>query len=135
MAITKSNKHKLSLEHDKPNEKGGCTLVTLYALMKLLTLDSQISNHFNRLLLSLALKVFLQLNKWARELEWRRWGCIYRPKPKIQPLPPTSAVSGAPDALAPQRRMRLAVRLANTNSVKHPACAGRARLSVRRSIL
>jgi hypothetical protein len=24
MVITKSNKHKLSLDYDKPNEKGGC---------------------------------------------------------------------------------------------------------------
>jgi hypothetical protein len=30
MAITKSNKHKLSFDHDKPNEKGGCTLATPY---------------------------------------------------------------------------------------------------------
>ena len=34
MAITKSNKHKLSLDHNKPNEKGGCTLATLLALMR-----------------------------------------------------------------------------------------------------
>jgi hypothetical protein len=43
MAITKSNKHKLSLDYKKPNEKGGCTLATPYALMKFLILDSQIS--------------------------------------------------------------------------------------------
>jgi hypothetical protein len=43
MAITKSNKYKLSLDHDKPNEKGGCTLATPYALMRSLTLDYQIS--------------------------------------------------------------------------------------------
>jgi hypothetical protein len=29
MAITKSNKQELSLDHEKPNEKGGCTLATL----------------------------------------------------------------------------------------------------------
>ena len=40
---TKSNKHKLSLDQDKPNEKGGCTLATLYSLMRSLILDSQIS--------------------------------------------------------------------------------------------
>jgi hypothetical protein len=43
MAITKSNKHKLSLDRDKPNEKGGCTLATPYALMRSLILDYQIS--------------------------------------------------------------------------------------------
>jgi hypothetical protein len=44
MVITKSNKHKLSLDHNKPNEKGGCTLATPYALMRSLILDYQISN-------------------------------------------------------------------------------------------
>ena len=34
MAITKSNKRKLSLDHNKHNEKGGCTLATLFALMR-----------------------------------------------------------------------------------------------------
>ena len=43
MAITKSNKHKLSLDQDKPNKKGGCTLATPYVLMMSLILDSQIS--------------------------------------------------------------------------------------------
>ena len=43
MAITKSNKHKLSLDQDKPNEKVECTLATLYALMMSLILDYQIS--------------------------------------------------------------------------------------------
>jgi hypothetical protein len=47
MAITKSNKHKLSLDHDKPNEKGGCTLATLYALMKLLILILKSWTSFN----------------------------------------------------------------------------------------
>ena len=43
MMVTKSNKHKLSLDHDKPNEKGGCTLATPYALMRSLILDYQVS--------------------------------------------------------------------------------------------
>jgi hypothetical protein len=43
MPITKSNKHKLSLDHDKRNEEGGCTLATLYALIRSLILDYQIS--------------------------------------------------------------------------------------------
>jgi hypothetical protein len=43
MTITKSNKHKLSLDHDKPNEKGRCTFATPYALMRSLILDSYIS--------------------------------------------------------------------------------------------
>jgi hypothetical protein len=34
MAITKSNKHELSLNHNKPNEKGGYTLATLLTLMR-----------------------------------------------------------------------------------------------------
>ena len=33
MAFTKSNKHELSLDLTKPNEKSGCTLATLYALI------------------------------------------------------------------------------------------------------
>jgi hypothetical protein len=43
MAIAKSNKQELSLDHGKPNEKGGCTLATPYALMRSLILDSQIT--------------------------------------------------------------------------------------------
>jgi hypothetical protein len=43
MAITKSNKQELSLDHGKPNEKSGCTLATPYALMRSLILDSQIA--------------------------------------------------------------------------------------------
>jgi len=44
MEITKSNKHKLSLNHNKPNEKDKCTLATPYALMRSLILDYQITN-------------------------------------------------------------------------------------------
>ena len=43
MEITKSNEYKLLLDQDKPNEKGGCTLATPYALMRSLILDYQIS--------------------------------------------------------------------------------------------
>ena len=43
MAITKSNKHKLSLDHDKPNEKGGCTFATLDLINEGSLWDSQIS--------------------------------------------------------------------------------------------
>ena len=39
MTITKSNKYKLSLDQDKPNEKDGYTLATPYALMMSLILD------------------------------------------------------------------------------------------------
>jgi hypothetical protein len=35
-------KHKLLLDHDKPNEKGGCTLATPYALIRSLIMDYQI---------------------------------------------------------------------------------------------
>jgi hypothetical protein len=113
------------------------------------------------LLHSLTLKVFLQLNKWARVLEWRRWGCIYRPKLKIQPLPPPQLFRGRrtrqhPSAGRVRRvlssngstsryrrrtcpvpilRTRPAVRLANTLSVKCPARAGRGGPSVRHSVL
>ena len=59
MAITKSNKHKLSLDHNKPNKKGGCTLATLLTLMGL-NLGFSNLNHLTRLLLSKALsRVFL----------------------------------------------------------------------------
>ena len=43
LPITKSNKHKLSLDQDKSDEKGECTLATPYVLMRSLILDSQIS--------------------------------------------------------------------------------------------
>ena len=54
MAINKSNKHKLSLDHNKPNEKGGCTLATLLTLMGL-NLGFSNLNHLTRLLFSIAL--------------------------------------------------------------------------------
>jgi hypothetical protein len=56
MAITKSNKQELSFDHGKPNEKGGCTLATPYALMKSLILDFQITNSSLGLLHFLALE-------------------------------------------------------------------------------
>ena len=70
MAITKSNKHKLSLDHDKPNVKGGCTLATSYALMMSLILDSQISITALGSCTPLHSKGVSQLNKWVRELSW-----------------------------------------------------------------
>jgi len=68
MTITKSNKHKLSLDQDKPNEKGGCTLATLYALMRSLILDSQISITSLGSCSPLHSKGVSRLNKWARGL-------------------------------------------------------------------
>jgi hypothetical protein len=68
--ITKSNKHKLSLNQDKPKEKGGCTLVAPYALMRSLILDSQISITPLSLCSPLHSKVFPQLNKWAKGRNW-----------------------------------------------------------------
>jgi hypothetical protein len=79
MAITKSNKHKLSLDYDKPNEKGECKLATLYALMRSLILDSQISITTLGSCSPLHSKMFSQLNKWARELNWMSRRCIYTP--------------------------------------------------------
>jgi hypothetical protein len=79
MPITKSNKHKLSLDHDKPNEEGGCTLATPYALMRSLILDYQISITPLGSCTPLYTIVFLQLNKWARELVWTRWRSINTP--------------------------------------------------------
>ena len=59
MAITKSNKHKISLDHNKPNGKGGCTLATLLALMSL-NLGFSNLNHLTWFLLFFALStVFL----------------------------------------------------------------------------
>ena len=55
MAITKSNKHKLSHDHDKPNEKGGCTLCYSSCTNEDLNLGFSNLNHLTRLLLSLAL--------------------------------------------------------------------------------
>ena len=59
-AITKSNKHELSLDHDKPNEKGGCTLCYSCFHYCGLSLGFSNLNHLTRTLLFLALsKVFL----------------------------------------------------------------------------
>jgi hypothetical protein len=66
MAIMKSNKHKLSLDQDKPNEKGGCTLATLYALMRSLILECHISA---RLLLSLALQSFFSAKQMGKRVK------------------------------------------------------------------
>ena len=52
MVITKSNKHELSLDHMKPNEKMDAHFATLDSLMKLLSwiLKSQ-SPHYDLALL------------------------------------------------------------------------------------
>jgi hypothetical protein len=91
MAITKSNKHKLALDHDKPNEKGGYTLATPYALMRSLILDSQISITPLGSCTPLHSKGVSQLNKWARELKWTSRRSIYTPSFKTWPLLSTSA--------------------------------------------
>ena len=77
MEITKSNKHKLSLDQDKPNEKGGCTLATPYALMRSLILDYQISITPLVSCSPLHSKGVSQLNKWARILLWTSGVSIY----------------------------------------------------------
>jgi hypothetical protein len=91
MAITKSNKHKLSFDHDKPNEKGGCTLATPYALMRSLILDSQISITPLGSCTSLYSKGISQLNKWARVLRWTSRRSIYTTHFKTYPLGSNSA--------------------------------------------
>ena len=53
MAITKSNKHELSLDLTKPNEKSRCTLATL-CTNEVLNLGLANLNNPTRLLLSLA---------------------------------------------------------------------------------
>ena len=79
MAITKTNKHKLSLDQDKPNEKGGCTLATPYALMRSLILDYQISITPLGSCSPLHSKGVPQLHKCARELSWTSRRSIYTP--------------------------------------------------------
>ena len=64
MAITKSNKHKLSLDQDKPNEKGGCTLATCTS--EVLNLELANLNHPTRLLLSLALQSVFSAKKMGK---------------------------------------------------------------------
>jgi hypothetical protein len=92
MTITKSNKHKLSLDQDKPNEKGGYTLATPYPLMRSLILYYQISITPLGACSLLHSKVFPQLNKWARELSWTR--SIYTPHFKTYPLGSNSTYFG-----------------------------------------
>jgi mRNA-degrading endonuclease HigB of HigAB toxin-antitoxin module len=91
MAITKSNKQELSLDHGKPNEKGGCTLTTPYALMRSLILDSQITISSLDSSTPLHMKDVSQLNKWASELKWTSRGCIYTSHSQSQPLSANSA--------------------------------------------
>jgi hypothetical protein len=60
MAITKSNKHELSLDHNKPREKGGCTLCYSWSSLMRALFGFLNLNHLTRTLLFLALsKVFL----------------------------------------------------------------------------
>jgi len=91
MVITNSNKHKLSLDQDKPNEKGGCTLDTPYALMRYLILDHQISITLLGSCSPLHSKVFPQLNKWAREPQCMSWTYIYTPHIQTYPVGSKSA--------------------------------------------
>jgi len=56
MSITKTNKHKLSLDLNKPNEEGWCTLATPYALMESLILQLANPNHSIKRELPLALQ-------------------------------------------------------------------------------
>jgi hypothetical protein len=56
MPIIKSNKHKLSLDLNKPNEEDGCTLAIPLALMESLILYLANHNHFTKFELSLALQ-------------------------------------------------------------------------------
>lgn len=71
MSITKSNKHnKHLLDLNKPDEEGGCTLATPYALMSSLISRSSNLNHLTRFFLSLAQKsVFSAEYKWDYPLE------------------------------------------------------------------
>jgi hypothetical protein len=69
MAITKSNKHKLSLDQDKPNEEGGYTLATPYAPMRSLILDSQILITLIGSCTPLHFKVFLSLTNKQDRIE------------------------------------------------------------------
>ena len=78
MAITKSNKHKLSLDQDKPNEKGGYTLAAPYALMRSLILDYQISITPLGSCSPLHSNGVSQLNKW-QESSIRRVGYVFIP--------------------------------------------------------
>jgi hypothetical protein len=109
MAITKSKKHKLSLDHDKPNEKGGCTLATPYALMRSLILDSQISIISLGSCTPLHSKGVSQLNKWARDLKWTSRRCIYTPPTEIQPLLSMSANFDTTGCAGLHHRMRRSV--------------------------
>ena len=68
MAITKSNKHKLSLDQDKPNEKGGCTSYSL-CTNEVLNLGLSNLNHPTRLLLSLALQSVSSVEQMGKRAE------------------------------------------------------------------
>ena len=92
MAITKSNEHKLSLDQDKPNEKGGCTLATPYALMRSLILNYQISITPLGSCSPLHFKGVSQLNIWARELSWTSRRGIYTPTSKHTHWGPTQHI-------------------------------------------
>ena len=86
MAITKSNKHKLSLDHDKPNEKGGCTLTTLLALMQTLIVGFSNLNHLTRLLLSLALSKCFSAEQMVKRPPMDEWSKYLYPLIQNKPL-------------------------------------------------
>ena len=94
MTITKSNKHKLSLDQDKPNEKDGCTLATPYALMRSLILDYHISITPLDSYSPLHSKGVSQLNIWVRELSLMSRRGIYTPHFKTYSLGSNSAHFG-----------------------------------------
>ena len=83
LPTTKTNKHKLSLDQDKPSEKGGCTLATPYTLIRSLILNYQISITPLGSCSPLHSKSVSQLNKWARDLPWMNGVIIYIPSFKI----------------------------------------------------
>jgi hypothetical protein len=59
MIITKSNKHKLSLDLVKANKNGGCTLASLNALMKSVISWLSNLNHLTRRSMFLSLQMVL----------------------------------------------------------------------------
>jgi hypothetical protein len=97
-AITKSNEHKLSLDYDKHNKKGGCSLATPYALIRSLILDSQISITPLGSCSPLHSKVFSQLNKWTREVSWTSRRSINTPTNLASHLKQNNHSASWPDA-------------------------------------
>jgi hypothetical protein len=69
MSITKTKKHKLSLDPTKPNKKSGCTVATLQNTNEVLNIELANPNHSTSSSLSLGTpRLYVELQNAKRAL-------------------------------------------------------------------